>query len=418
MKFLHTSDIHIGAKFEVLGDKAREHREQLKKTFSKIVALAIEEKVDLFLISGDLFDSNNPSPSDIKFVQEEFSRLISEKIRICLIPGNHDYELSNIEGLGKKFYNMEGVYLFINPIESNQYFEDIHTEIFAKANVTNKSSKSPMVKVFSEKTAIKIVMAHGGVVGQAKNPQWPITPKEIENSGADYVALGDWHSLRDESRAGVTAYYSGAPEMINITQGGAGYVILGIITYSTNSLEQENFTTKDDSFAPIRTRTDRAAQGASADSSLFSSGQAVRGKKELHLESKKVGVRYAKELNINLGEIKNVSELKNKIIELSDANLVLIVKISGINTNKINVNANELEEELLYKFWRLKITDKARLPIDDFNEEDYPSILVSGQFVYMLKEKIKNTKNDEDRKLYEEALQLGLAAFQDPDVIQ
>ena len=103
MKFLHTSDVHIGAKFEMLGDKAREHREQLKKTFSKIVEVAIEEKVNLFLIAGDLFDSNNPSPKNIKFVQEKFSKLTAEKIKICLIPGNHDYELANIEGLGREF---------------------------------------------------------------------------------------------------------------------------------------------------------------------------------------------------------------------------------------------------------------------------------------------------------------------------
>ncbi|MDX1608374.1 MAG: DNA repair exonuclease, partial [Candidatus Spechtbacterales bacterium] len=228
MKFLHTSDIHLGAKFENLGEAARDQREQLRKTFSKVVDLAIEEKVDLFLIAGDLFDSNHPAQKSIDFVKDEFTRLTKENIRVCLIPGNHDYKLSDKKGLGKHFTGLakEGVFLFTDPEGTKTYFEDIDTEVYAKANTTNKSSESPMVKVDDQRRAEKIIMAHGGVVGQAKDPQFPIQPKEIEECGANYVALGDWHSLRDESRGDVTAFYSGSPEILNISQSGAGFVIV------------------------------------------------------------------------------------------------------------------------------------------------------------------------------------------------
>src|SRR3989338_7544751 len=100
MRFLHTSDIHIGAKFEILGPQfAREHREQIKSTFSAIVEMAIKKEVDLFLIAGDLFDSNNPSFSDIEFVKKELFRLSEIGTNICIIPGNHDYALGDRNSL-------------------------------------------------------------------------------------------------------------------------------------------------------------------------------------------------------------------------------------------------------------------------------------------------------------------------------
>ena len=135
MRFIHTSDIHIGAKFEVLGtERAREHREQIKKTFSVIVDMAIEEKVNLFLIAGDLFDSNTPSFSDVEFVKKEFLRLSETGVKVCLIPGNHDYALSDKNSLGGEFFELTDVDLFTDPAGSKIYFKDINTEVYAKAN--------------------------------------------------------------------------------------------------------------------------------------------------------------------------------------------------------------------------------------------------------------------------------------------
>ncbi|MDX1535623.1 MAG: DNA repair exonuclease [Candidatus Spechtbacterales bacterium] len=373
MRFLHTSDIHLGAKFEVLGDKAPKQREQIKKTFSKIVDIALEKKVDLFLLAGDLFDSNHPSQNDIEFAQKEFSRLTDKGVRIALIPGNHDYELGDTQTLGKNFDGLEkeGLFLFTDAEGSKTYFEDINTEVYAKSNTTNKSTASPMVVVDDDRDTFKIVMAHGGVVGQAKNPSWPIQPKEIEKSGADYVALGDWHSLREESQGDVTAYYPGSPEMISIRQIESGYIILG----------------------------------------EFSDGN-------LNVEPLKVGEREVSQIEINLGDIKNKEELKERIAQHAGEDVVCLVSITGVNSNKIIFNTDDIEEELGDNFWRLKIDDTSRLPLEDLDESDYPSMFISGQFVQLMKKKIKDTESEEEKALLEEALNFGLLAFKDPDVIQ
>lgn len=370
MKFLHTSDIHLGATFDVLGDKASEQREQLKTTFSKVVDLALARDVDLFLIAGDLFDSNNPSPSLIDFVSRIFTRLTDHGIKICLIPGNHDYALIDRKSLGKEFLDREkeGVFIFTDPDGSKVEFQELNTEVYARANTINKSSKSPLVVVDSSFSGFQILMAHGGVVGQAKKPEWPIQPRDIESCGADYVALGDWHSWREESQGKVIAYYSGSPEMISISQSGAGYVIVGEYTNGSLSLE------------PIR-----------------------------------VGQRTAEELSFHVGDIKNVDDMKQRIIERGNPDLALTVRLEGVGIHAID--SASLEKELASHFWRLKILDETHPVADDQDLEGYPSLLASGQLVAIFKEKIKGATNEEERSLYEEALKLGLAALNDPDVI-
>ena len=57
LRLLHTADIHLGARHSDLGEQAAAHRERQFAAFGRSVDLALEERVDLFLIAGDLFDS-------------------------------------------------------------------------------------------------------------------------------------------------------------------------------------------------------------------------------------------------------------------------------------------------------------------------------------------------------------------------
>ena len=89
-KILHTADIHLGRKFPGLGEKGVSQREQVRSTFKNIVILAVDEKVDLVLIAGDLFDSNQQPQRNIDLVTEQLKLLEKNNIPVCLIPGTHD----------------------------------------------------------------------------------------------------------------------------------------------------------------------------------------------------------------------------------------------------------------------------------------------------------------------------------------
>jgi exonuclease SbcD len=76
MKIIHTADIHLKA----YGDERWE-------ALQKVIALGKKERIELFLISGDLFDKG----SDAEALRPHIRGLFSDTgFRICLIPGNHD----------------------------------------------------------------------------------------------------------------------------------------------------------------------------------------------------------------------------------------------------------------------------------------------------------------------------------------
>ena len=58
LRIIHTADVHLGARHDDLGEQASAQRERQFAAFTATVDLALAEKVDLFLIAGDLFDSN------------------------------------------------------------------------------------------------------------------------------------------------------------------------------------------------------------------------------------------------------------------------------------------------------------------------------------------------------------------------
>src|SRR6478672_12544394 len=97
LRLLHTADIHLGARHSDLGEQAAAQRERQFAAFSRSVDLAIDERVDLFLIAGDLFDSNTQPRRSVERVAAELRRLVAAKIRTVIIPGTHDvYDRSSI----------------------------------------------------------------------------------------------------------------------------------------------------------------------------------------------------------------------------------------------------------------------------------------------------------------------------------
>ena len=74
-----------------------EERERQFAAFRATVELALEERVDLFLVAGDLFDSNTQPRRSVERAASELGRLAAAKIRTVLIPGTHDvYDRSSV----------------------------------------------------------------------------------------------------------------------------------------------------------------------------------------------------------------------------------------------------------------------------------------------------------------------------------
>lgn len=86
MKILHTADWHLGKRL----DNFSRIEEQVK-VMDEIVQIADDQKVDLVLIAGDLFDSFNPSTEAVDLFYKTLKRLTNNGNRpVIAIGGNHD----------------------------------------------------------------------------------------------------------------------------------------------------------------------------------------------------------------------------------------------------------------------------------------------------------------------------------------
>ena len=87
MKFIHTSDIHLGAPFVgIRGESSNELKSKLLSatldSFSAMVDYAIAEDVDFILVSGELIDPENKSVLVQVFLEEQFNRLNKNEINV------------------------------------------------------------------------------------------------------------------------------------------------------------------------------------------------------------------------------------------------------------------------------------------------------------------------------------------------
>jgi exonuclease SbcD len=85
MKILHTSDLHIGHTFFGF-----ERYEEFEEFFSWLKDLIIKEKIDIVLISGDVFDVYMPSTKALKQYFDFLSSLKGLVKKVIIVGGNHD----------------------------------------------------------------------------------------------------------------------------------------------------------------------------------------------------------------------------------------------------------------------------------------------------------------------------------------
>lgn len=86
MKILHTADWHLGKRL----DRFSRLEEQIL-VMDELVQIADEQKADLILIAGDLFDNFNPGTEAVQLFYKTLKRLsLNGKRPVIAISGNHD----------------------------------------------------------------------------------------------------------------------------------------------------------------------------------------------------------------------------------------------------------------------------------------------------------------------------------------
>ena len=235
---IHTADVHLGARHDDLGEQASAQRERQFAAFTAAVDLALAEKVDLFLIAGDLFDSNVQPKRSVERVAAQLQRLAASKIRTVIIPGTHDcYDRSSIY----RTYDLKALagstaaddlVTVLTPERLSIHLTACDAIVHGPVFATKRAPYSPLRDLTGQpgRSAGDLAAGHGPRFDldprQDRADDVVITTDEVAMTGFDYLALGHWHSSQQSRAGGVTYAYAGAPEAVVLDQDRAGKGLL------------------------------------------------------------------------------------------------------------------------------------------------------------------------------------------------
>lgn len=236
MKILHTSDLHIG---KYIG--TYDLKEDTEYVLNQVVDTAIRERVEVVLISGDVFDRPNPSEEAIKMYVSFLKQLLDKNIKVIAISGNHDsgIRLSAYKEILGKGYFVEGE--FNSPMRKvslndkygpvNFYMLPFFTPFIVKSNLKLEKGLENYDLVMDEiikrenidTSQRNIILAHQFVAGfkfGGSEEDFSYSNGDEKNVAGvgiisldkfqnfDYVALGHIHKPQKISRE--TIRYSGS----------------------------------------------------------------------------------------------------------------------------------------------------------------------------------------------------------------
>jgi exonuclease SbcD len=243
MRFLHTSDWHVGKTLK--GHSRLDEQEQVLR---EIVGVARSHEVDAVLVAGDLYDTAAPSADAQKLVNRTLMGLARGGTPVIAIAGNHDHaatleayrgmaEAAGVTLIGRVRTATDGgivefsarstgepVTLAVLPFLSQRYAVRA-AELIANTPAEHTGAYDQQLRdILASLTAgfrddaVNLVMAHltvlNGKMGGGERTAQSIfeyaVPASIFPVESHYVALGHLHR-RQRMEAPCPVHYCGAP---------------------------------------------------------------------------------------------------------------------------------------------------------------------------------------------------------------
>jgi exonuclease SbcD len=330
LRIIHTADVHLGARHDDLGEQASAQRERQFASFVATVDLAIAEKVDLFLIAGDLFDSNVQPRRSVERVAAQLKRLAAAKIRTVIVPGTHDtydrasiYRANDLKAMAGSTRDDDWVTI-LTPETPSIHIPACDAVVHGPVFGTKKAPHSPLRDLAADVATARadanwqIGLVHGSVAipGKTDRDDVVFTTEEIGASGLDYLALGHWHSAQQSKAGGVAYAYAGAPEPVALNQDRAGKVLL---------VELDARTT----------------------------GRTVS------LQERVVGKTRFEKLDVDAAAVTSQPALVETLRRKGDPDLVLDARIVGVRPDELDLHLDEIEAALAPAFLKVRVRDRS-----------------------------------------------------------
>ncbi len=271
MRFLHTSDWHLGRPLE-----GRSRQEEHEEFCQELCRLADEERIDVVLVAGDVFDTSNPSSAAEQLFYDTLDQLAAGGVRIVVvIAGNHDSPerlvaaspLARRHGIvllglpgdqpsivppagsshvgilagGASWLELavrgcdHTAVLLALPYPSEARLGELLQEPLDDEAALQQAYSAKIRRLFSRLAGnyrpdtVNIAMSHvfvqGGRTSDSERPIFSlggantVLPEDLPN-GAQYVALGHLHRPQAVSGSAAVCRYSGSPLAYSFSEAG------------------------------------------------------------------------------------------------------------------------------------------------------------------------------------------------------
>jgi DNA repair protein SbcD/Mre11 len=253
MRIVHTSDWHAGRLW-----KGINRLSELEAVLDNLAIFLERERIDLLLLTGDIFEGGGRSAEAERLVFSFLKRVGQAGVHTVAIAGNHDNpvrveawgtlaELVQVRALGFPRRREKGgvVEIIANGeralVAAVPFAQPGHVfsalDLAGDEGLAAQRYADGMRAIFEhlstafDRKAINLVMAHTHVTGAVLaahdrsergvylGEEWAVTPQALPAT-AQYVALGHIHKPQRVDAAPAPTYYAGSPMQLDFGEAG------------------------------------------------------------------------------------------------------------------------------------------------------------------------------------------------------
>ncbi len=198
-RFMHLSDTHLGNREYMMDFR----EEDFYEAFHEAIGIAVEEKVDFVVHSGDLFDTWGPSNRALSELKDSMLLLSENKIPVYAVMGEHDrprrvdYPASRIfDHLGLKLLGADALESFVDE-KSGVFIAGI-----SNMKGSRRENLVPMyvqADTLAKEHSNSVLISHQGVSGFTVPEDVQVEESQLPRNFG-YLAFGHVHvsALREK----------------------------------------------------------------------------------------------------------------------------------------------------------------------------------------------------------------------------
>ena len=194
-RFLHTADIHLDSPLrglEVHEDAPVDSiRGATRRAFDNLINLAVEERVEFVVISGDLYDGDWKDYNTGLFFAARMGRLNRAGIKVFIVSGNHDAASQITRAMPLP----ENVYLFSAGKPQSVKLQEIGVAIHGQSYAARAVTENLVLHYpLADPHSFNIGLLHSSLTGREGHENYaPCSLDDLKSRGYGYWALGHVH---------------------------------------------------------------------------------------------------------------------------------------------------------------------------------------------------------------------------------